>query len=219
MAVTESRLKSGVLTLKTTGGSASTYQAACQSTNVRIVPGVENDNEDSVEVLCGDTITGASSSKPADVLAVTAIQDFTDPAGFIAFTWAHRGETVEFTWKPNGTAAQTWAGTLTIDKPYEVGGEVNARLTADIEWPIVSLVPPTGFGTGYGSPSKGAAKPGDIFPAEATVAASDSTNAAKLTGLGYVASPTTAWKTGEKISIGGFDFNWAGSAWAAGAHA
>ena len=217
MTVIESRLKSGVLTLKTTGGSASTYQAACQSTNVRIVPGVENDNEDSVEVLCGDTITGASSSKPADVLAVTAIQDFTDPAGFIAFTWAHRGETVEFTWKPNGTAAQTWAGTLTIDKPYEVGGEVNARLTADIEWPIVSLVPPTGFGTGYGSPSKGAAKPGDVFPAEATVSAEDATNAGKLAGLGFVASPTTAWTAGQKIQVGTHSFHWDGTKFAPGA--
>ena len=47
MAVTESRLKSGTLTLKSTVGAVTTYQAACQSTNVRIVPGVENDIEDS----------------------------------------------------------------------------------------------------------------------------------------------------------------------------
>jgi len=206
-----------VLTLKTTGAAASTYAAACQSTNVRIVPGTENNNEDSVEVLCGDLLTGASSSKPADVLAVTAIQDFTDPSGFIAYTWAHRGETVDFEWKPNGTAAQVWAGKLTIDKPYEVGGEVNSRLTADIEWPIVSLVPPTGFGTGYGSPSKGAAKPGDVFPSETTVTASDSTNAAKLAGLGFTASPATAWKSGEKITVGTYDFSWDGTKWAAGA--
>jgi hypothetical protein len=66
---------------------------------------------------------------------------------------------------------------------------------------------------------KGAAEPGDVFPAEATVTASDSTNAAKLGPLGYVALPLTAWLTGQKITVGAFDFNWSGSAWAAGAHA
>jgi hypothetical protein len=68
-------------------------------------------------------------------------------------------------------------------------------------------------------PSKGAAAPTNVFPAEPTVTASDSTNAAKLAALGYVANPTTAWTTGQKITIGTFDFNWSGTAWAAGAHA
>jgi hypothetical protein len=69
------------------------------------------------------------------------------------------------------------------------------------------------------TPIKGAAKPGDVFPAEATVTASDATNAAKLAGLGYVASPTSNWTAGQKITVGTFDFNWSGTAWAAGAHA
>jgi len=68
-------------------------------------------------------------------------------------------------------------------------------------------------------PVKSAAKAGDVFPAEATITASDSTNAAKLAGLGYVASPLTAWTTGQKMTVGTFDFNWSGTAWAAGAHA
>jgi hypothetical protein len=63
------------------------------------------------------------------------------------------------------------------------------------------------------------AAPGTVYPAEATITASDAPNAAKLTGLGYVAVPQTAWTTGQKITIGTFDFNWTGSAWAAGAHA
>lgn len=67
--------------------------------------------------------------------------------------------------------------------------------------------------------NKAEATPGSVYPAEATVTASDSTNAAKLTGLGYVAKPTTAWTTGQKITIGSYDFNWSGTAWAAGAHA
>jgi hypothetical protein len=58
--------------------------------------------------------------------------------------------------------------------------------------------------------------PATWFP---TITASDSTNAARLTALGFVASPTSAWTTGQQISIGGFAFNWSGAAWAAGAHA
>lgn len=73
--------------------------------------------------------------------------------------------------------------------------------------------------TSPAAPNKAAASPGTAFPAEATVTASDSTNAAKLAGLGYVASPLTAWTTGQQITIGGFAFNWSSSAWAAGAHA
>lgn len=219
MTVTEARVKSGTLTLKAgTGGTAVTYQAACQATNVRIVPGTENNNDQSIEVLCGDILSGASASKPADTLNIGSIQDFTDPAGFQAFTWAHRGETVEFVWKPNATAGE-WHGTATIALPIEVGGDVNTRLTADVSWPIVSLTPPTGFGTGYGKAAavKGAAAPGDVFPAEATVTASDIANAAKLAGLGFVAKPTTAWTTGQKITVGALDFHWDGTKWAPGA--
>lgn len=68
-----------------------------------------------------------------------------------------------------------------------------------------------------GALTKGAAAPGNNFPAEATVTASNSTNAAKLAGLGYVATPTTAWTTGQKIQIGTYAFSWSGTAWAAGA--
>jgi len=75
------------------------------------------------------------------------------------------------------------------------------------------------YSTSPAAPNKAAASPGTNFPAEPTVTASDATNAAKLAGLGYVASPTTAWTTGQQITIGGFAFNWSSTAWAAGAHA
>ena len=80
----------------------------------------------------------------------------------------------------------------------------------------------TWYGTAWGPgvmPDKGAAAPGDVFPTEPTVTASDPTNAAKLASLGYIAVPTTAWASGEKITVGTFDFNWSGTAWAEGAHA
>lgn len=75
------------------------------------------------------------------------------------------------------------------------------------------------FRPGLASVSKAAAAPGNTFAAEATVTAQDATNAAKLAGLGYVANPTTAWTSGQKITVGAHSFNWSGAAWAAGAHA
>ena len=72
---------------------------------------------------------------------------------------------------------------------------------------------------GTAPPAKGSASPGDVFPTEPTITASDALNAAKLGPLGYVADPTTAWTTGQKITVNGFDFNWSGTAWAPGAHA
>ena len=66
---------------------------------------------------------------------------------------------------------------------------------------------------------KGAAAPGRQFPPEATVVAQDATNAGDLAGLGYVANPTSNWTTGQAISVGAYQFNWNGTAWAAGIHA
>lgn len=74
------------------------------------------------------------------------------------------------------------------------------------------------LGSGFSFGPKTRAQPGNVFT-ESTVTASDSTNAAKLGPLGYVAFPTSAWTTGQKITVSGFAFNWTGVAWAAGAHA
>lgn len=68
-----------------------------------------------------------------------------------------------------------------------------------------------------GGADKGSASPGDSFPNEPTVSASDSTNAAKLAGLGYVADPATAWTSGQQISVNAFAFHWDGAAWVEGA--
>lgn len=94
---------------------------------------------------------------------------------------------------------------------------------ADAEGQFVDLETGTNQSVGFlagrvgGALTKGAAAPGDVFPAEATVTASNATNAGKLAGLGYVAVPTTLWTEGQKVTIGTYDFHWNGTAWAAGA--
>lgn len=72
------------------------------------------------------------------------------------------------------------------------------------------------FSTG---PAKNPAVNGNVYPNEPTITASDATNAGKLAALGYVASPTSNWTAGQKITVNGFNFNWNGTAWAAGIHA
>lgn len=66
--------------------------------------------------------------------------------------------------------------------------------------------------------NKAAAAPNDVFPTEPTVTAQDSTNAAKLGPLGYVANPTSNWTATQKITVGAFLFHWNGTIWVAGAH-
>lgn len=128
MTVRTSKLKNGTLTL---GDDTESFSAECQATNVRLVP--EYETEDGVETLCGDrepdTLTETWT------LEIEAIQDFTDPAGFQAWTWEHAGQVVPYSWKPNATGP-TFSGTVQV-YALAVGGEVGARLTESTSWPCL----------------------------------------------------------------------------------
>jgi len=131
MPITESRLRLGTLTL---GGTS----FATQATNVRLVPSTEEDG-DALEVLSGDEIL------PDDVttwaLAITAVQDFDDPAGFVNYAMQNAGDVVAFVWAPNPPGV-SYAGNVKV-RPVEIGGDVNARLTTEAEWPIQGEPIPT----------------------------------------------------------------------------
>lgn len=125
MPITDSRLKSGTLTLD---GDA--FQT--QATAVALVPSTDEEG-DAVETLSGDKIL------PDDVtswsLNITAIQDFTDAAGLLEFLRANAGDVVAFVWKPTAAAVPNWSGTCKI-RPTTIGGDVNSRNTSDIELPV-----------------------------------------------------------------------------------
>lgn len=127
MPITDSRLKTGTLTLEAA-------QFASQATNVRVTPSTDEVG-DELETLSGDTI--APDDETTAVLNITAVQDFDDPAGFIRFSWDNAGDIVTFTWQPNAGTMQA-TGTVRV-RPVEVGGDVNARLTTSASWPIVGL--------------------------------------------------------------------------------
>lgn len=66
------------------------------------------------------------------------------------------------------------------------------------------------------NPDKGTASDDDAYT-DPNITAQDASNAAKLTSLGYVASPQTAWATGNGIYVNTtYRFYWTGTAWAAG---
>jgi hypothetical protein len=136
MPITESRLKAGTLTFDVSGTPVS---FATQATNVRLTPAKE-DGEDRLEVLSGDVKEGDATT--TWVMAVKAIQDFTDPAGFVAFALTNDGELAEYEWAPAGAGEVAYAGSCTV-QAVEIGGDVNARLETEAEWPCTGAPTPT----------------------------------------------------------------------------
>jgi hypothetical protein len=140
MAIVESKLKVGKLTLGGTppvsppGPPTGGTEFSCQATNVRIVP-TFNDAGDPVETLCGDKLTADTTTDWA--LQGTSIQDFDSPDGFIEYSWTNNLLNVPFVWQPNETA-NMYYGTVQV-RALEVGGDVNARITTDFEWPIQGM--------------------------------------------------------------------------------
>lgn len=152
MSITESRLKTGTLTL---GDDDAVTVFACQATNVRVSPSYDDDG-DALETLCGDQIT--AGKKESWTLAGTSVQDFDDPDGFLAYCYVNAMESVPFTWQPN-PKAPTWAGTCVV-LALEEGGDVNARLTTDWEFDVEGRPTRIYGGTAPAGPAVTAVDPG-----------------------------------------------------------
>lgn len=123
MPIIEDRLKTGTLTLDG-------VSFASQATNVSLDPETDEDG-DALEVLSGETLTPDEVS--TWTLHIEAVQDFDDAAGFVRFCFANAGDVVAYTWKPNA-AGSTWSGTVKV-RPVQVGGDVNARLSTEADFP------------------------------------------------------------------------------------
>lgn len=122
MATTDSRLKTGLLTL-----DALTF--AGQSTSVTLTP-PKAKASGSDEVLDG-TVLGDDTSADPWVLAIEAIQDFTNAAGLQKFLFDNEGDTVPYSWKPNATGP-TFSGSVVV-VAAEIGGSVASRLKTKVE--------------------------------------------------------------------------------------
>ena len=124
MPITESKLKSGTLTIEGTS-------FATQATNITLSPDVDEQGE-ALEVLSGDTL--APDEKTSWTLGIEAVQDFTSAAGFVEYARTNAGQTVPFSWKPNATGP-TYTGSVKV-RAVEIGGDVNSRLSTSAEWPV-----------------------------------------------------------------------------------
>jgi hypothetical protein len=125
MPITESRLKSGTLTIDA-------LPFATQATNVRLVPKTDEVG-DPIEVLSGDEQSAEDETTWS--LVITAIQDFDDVDGFVRFAMDNAGTSVPFVWRPNASSTNQFTGTVKV-RPVEIGGDVNKRLTTSAEWPL-----------------------------------------------------------------------------------
>ena len=196
----------------------------CQTTKSALTPASNTTTDTTPPTMCNPEITTTIVGVTSYTLDATILQDPHISAGISAYLFENDTKDAYFYLALDGSGIPPAAiGRCTISAGA-IGGDARTTLTADVSL-AVSQKPDLWVGDattkrvilGLGS-NKAAAKNGDVFT-EATITASDSTNAAKLGPLGYVASPTTAWTTGQKITVSGFLFNWSGTGGASGAHA
>jgi hypothetical protein len=124
---TESKPRNGVLSL---GEVGSAVDFATQASNVRVTPNYE-ESGDRLELLDGSTLTPDTTR--VDKLTIEAVQDFTDAAGFVNWTWLNDLTLVPFSWKPNGDTGPTYSGNVNV-RAVEVGGDVGKRNMTTAEW-------------------------------------------------------------------------------------
>lgn len=136
--ITESKLKSGTLTLDSKA-------FACQATNVRLTPthNTTTAGDDIAETLCGATTTPSEEETVTTTwtLNIDAIQDFTQADGFVRFCLDNNGTVKDFSWKPNATGP-TMSGRVRI-LAVEIGGEINKRLSTSAALPVIGDVTTT----------------------------------------------------------------------------
>ena|SRR2546422_9570547 len=129
---TDSRVKKGSIKFTVPPGTGTAVDFSCQPTNVTLTP--NTDEGDTVEVLCGDTLTSGGST--TWTLDITSVQDFDDPEGFTLWALANDGAQASFEWLPNDTGlCPTFSGTVTV-RAMAIGGDVAAQNTSDVSWPI-----------------------------------------------------------------------------------
>ena len=126
MPITDSRNKGGTLTLDA-------QPFAKQMTSVTLSPSEDTEGEP-LETLDGSTVE--ADEVTSWELELGAVQDFTDPAGFVEYARANAGEVVAFEWAPNGATGPSYSGMVRV-RAVPIGGEVASRLTAAKSWPCV----------------------------------------------------------------------------------
>lgn len=113
----------------TIGATGSLKDWSCQVSELSITFEKE---EESIKVLCGDSV---SSSTYSATLEGTVVQDWHESTGFVKWSWDNKGETLPFVFIPDLAGKAQVKGHIIID-PINIGGEMMKKNTSDIKWQL-----------------------------------------------------------------------------------
>jgi hypothetical protein len=130
MPFADSRLGPG--TLKLGAADPPTTEFSTQASAVRLTPSVES--EDGTPTLAVPDPAPLSTISWA--LNVDAIQDFTEPTGFVNYLMDNALDEQFFEWVPLTPDATKYKGKLQI-VPIEIGGDVAVQVVTSVELPLV----------------------------------------------------------------------------------
>jgi hypothetical protein len=202
------QLGPGVLKIGETGTE---IDVSCYVNNAQVE--WSDSKTDDTTKLCGAVRAGVTTFTAQ--LTGNIDVDAGNESGLFALSWAEKGSQQDFTFTPSTELGTTVTGTLTI-KPLTFGAsEYGGDLVSDIAFDIVGDPVLSFDGAAVAATGATAGTPGAFTPAGATVPA----NLAALQAGSVVASPNTAWTTGQSVLLGTGSAHWSGSAWAAGAAA
>jgi len=176
---------------------------------------IENskDKTDDTTKLCGAVRAGVTTY--TFQLTGNIDTDIGNSSGLFALSWNEKGSQQPFTFTPSNELGTTASGILIVD-PLRFGAdEYGSDLTSDFTWDIVGTPTLDGWtvpaATGATAGAPGAWTPGGSTPPA---------NAAAANIAGVVASPASAWSTGQYVvgttegAMG--EMYWTGTAWAQG---
>ena len=205
--------KFGPGTLKI-GETGTEIDVSCQVNNLVLTQAPNRG--DSKVMLCGTTKAGSVTyDKTLEGNLDLDLDAGAD--GLFYLSQQYPGSEQSFTFTPNTAGGDTAAGTLILD-PMDFGSTegYGALMGSDVSWIVtdVTITPGSGGGGAAAATGATAGTPGAFTPSGAVVPA----NLAALQGASpaVVASPTTAWTTGESVNLGTGSAHWDGTAYVAG---
>lgn len=145
MAFVDSRLGPGTLLIGTAPGTEFGFQVSA----LTLTPSV--DSTDGTPTLAAPE--PPALTKTSYSLDGTAVNDFTDPAGFQRYCFDNDGLETDFTWTPNTPGAAVLTGQCTV-RAFPMGGNVAEQLTTDFSFPVTGKPVWTG-GPGAGTLAAG----------------------------------------------------------------
>jgi hypothetical protein len=204
--------KFGPGTLKI-GETGTEIDVSCQVNNLVLTQAPNRG--DSKVMLCGTTKAGSVTyDKTLEGNLDLDLDAGAD--GLFYLSQQYPGSEQSFTFTPNTAGGDTAAGTLILD-PMDFGSTegYGALMGSDVSWIVTDVTITPGSGGGAAAATGATAgTPGAFTPSGAVVPA----NLAALQGASpaVVASPTTAWATGESVNLGTGSAHWDGTAYVAG---